>query len=107
MRTDEETGEIENSVHLLLSDFDLETGESNTNTLNMNIIWRKRKGTFQVPKKCLEESKKKDNKRNNIFKNRTYSMADKNEVMNLKEVGVKNNIELDETIKAIHLIFRK
>lgn len=91
MRTDEETGEIENSVHLLLSDFDLETGESNTNTLNMNIICRKRKSTFQVPKKCLEESKNKDTKRKKkscIFKNRTYCMADKNEVMNLKEVKI-------------------
>lgn len=85
MRTDDETGEIENSVHLTLNDFDLETGETNSPYVGPNLnIFRKssrRAKTFQVPKSCFEEKKRDGGKK------RTYYVADKKEVINLKEVS--------------------
>lgn len=93
MSTNDETGETENSVHLTLNDFDLETGESNSPNVvpNMNIFWRQRKTTtFHVPKSCLEEfsEKKKEKKKScfSISNKRTYYVANKREVINLKEV---------------------
>ncbi|XP_063701717.1 uncharacterized protein LOC134831825 [Culicoides brevitarsis] len=86
--TNDETGEIENSVHLTLNDFDLETGESINPCVagpNMNIFRFGRKSTtFQVPKSCLEETKKHGRK-SSISNKRTYSVANKKDIINLKE----------------------
>lgn len=96
MSTNDETGETENSVHLTLNDFDLETGESNSPYVgpNLNIFrsGRSRTTTFHVPKSCFEESEKKKREarkhKSCISNKRTYYMADKRAVINLKEVRI-------------------
>lgn len=90
--TNDETGEIENSVHLTLNDFDLETGETNSPYVgpNLNVFWKtpRKPTTFHVPKSCFEESEKKKREAPKSFMSskRTYYMADKKDVINLKEV---------------------
>lgn len=89
MSTNDETGETENSVHLTLNDFDLETGESNSPYVGPNLnIFRSGRRIFHVPKSCFEESerKKKKARKSCISSKRTYYVADKMEVINLKEV---------------------
>lgn len=86
--TDNETGELLPNVHYTVDElnaFDLETGETDTNT--PTILQRKTR--FTIPKELIKPSADEDSKKCCcIDPNETFTLCKKEEVINLQEVSI-------------------